>query len=161
MLESLYKVQFLDQVYFDPNTGCWLWIGTIQQRKDGGHSYPYFHDAETGEYAHRYSYAKTYGPIPKGRDLQHQHCETARCVNPAHLKMLTRKERQLLTPNTFRHRYAVRTHCKNGHALTPDNVKYVPSAPTSRRCRTCERAFHAKYEREWGSHGKRKAERQK
>jgi hypothetical protein len=42
------------------------------------------------------------------------------------------------------HRYANKTHCKNGHEFTPENTRIKPSG---RECRACMKAyFKARYE---------------
>lgn len=41
--------------------------------------------------AHRYSYIRTYGPIPEGIVIDHI-CHIPRCVNPEHLRAVTVKQ---------------------------------------------------------------------
>jgi hypothetical protein len=63
----------------EPNTGCQLWIGPLNQGGYGkikvkGNMRP----------AHRVSYAESIGPIPDGLFVCHK-CDTPACVNPDHL----------------------------------------------------------------------------
>lgn len=69
-----------DEMYeVDPVTGCWLWRGAI-----GTHGYGVFSRGSKTYTAHRYSYIRTHGPVPKGLLVLHS-CDERVCVNPAHL----------------------------------------------------------------------------
>lgn len=69
---------------------CWLWLGKPNESGYG----QFYATSIKGEgnkngkgkriYAHRYSYLKAKGTIPKGKILDH-HCETPSCVQPKHL----------------------------------------------------------------------------
>lgn len=66
----------------EPNSGCWLWIGSAHKSK----THVYGEMAKVK--AHRISYAMHKGPIPEGMVVMHK-CDTPLCVNPLHLKMGT------------------------------------------------------------------------
>lgn len=68
--------------------GCWLWTGAISSTGYGSFSEPV---GSAGRVAHRISYALTVGPIPEGMDLDHT-CHQRACVNPSHLRPVTRKQ---------------------------------------------------------------------
>lgn len=71
----------------EPNTGCWLWLGTTV---GGG----YGRVAETKRVrtlAHRASYAAFVSEIPHGMDILHR-CDTPCCINPEHLSPGTHAE---------------------------------------------------------------------
>jgi hypothetical protein len=94
-------------------------------------------------YAHVYSYELAVGEIPEGMQVDHkchtedtacpggQDCPHRRCVNPAHLELVTPSE------NTLRQRHAnrLKSVCPKGHELAGDNV--VVWSDGKRRCRTC------------------------
>ena len=67
----------------EPNSGCWLWIGRVDEC-DYGH----YGGAVR---AHRYSYERAVGPIPKGLHVCHK-CDTPSCVNPDHLFLGTAQD---------------------------------------------------------------------
>lgn len=69
----------------EPNSGCWLWLGTTSNgygRID--------HGGKTLR-AHRASYEEFVGPIPKGFCVLHR-CDTPCCVNPEHLFLGTQQD---------------------------------------------------------------------
>lgn len=77
---------FMKKVAF-ADDGCWLWTGAIAKDRNG---YGLFHAGKTRR-AHRIAYEHFIGEIPADMDLHHK-CETTRCVNPHHLKPLSRQE---------------------------------------------------------------------
>ena len=76
---------FIDRVYFEPNTGCWIW-GAVEN----GRGYGVCKDPKTGAsvYAHRMSYSIYKGEIPDGYEIDHL-CRNVWCVNPDHLEAVT------------------------------------------------------------------------
>lgn len=115
--------------YYDvDDNGCWIWRG-IRNGKDR-------YGTAGKTLAHRYFYELHKGPIPEGLQIDHL-CRRKACVNPDHLEAVTSRV------NNNRRPYSLtqRTHCKEGHVLSPDNVGryndkrgYVVSY-----CRTCQR----------------------
>lgn len=66
----------------EPNSGCWLWLGTLNRKygmlgRDG--------------LAHRASYRTYVGEIPLGAIVLHK-CDTPACVNPEHLVVGTSRD---------------------------------------------------------------------
>ncbi len=106
-------------------TGCWLWYGAT------GDGYGLFGVKRRLVKAHRFSYEKHRGAIPKGMVLDHL-CRNRSCVNPDHLEVVTFKENVLrgIGPTAIN---AAKTHCPLGH-------EYHRRADGNRRCRTCKNA---------------------
>lgn len=63
----------------EPNSGCWLWLGS-----DNGVGYGMLSIAGRDRYAHRASYEVFKGAIPAGMVVRHK-CDVPSCVNPDHL----------------------------------------------------------------------------
>ncbi len=85
----------------EPNTGCWLWTGGINE-----HGYGVFRlDAEhPTEKAHRVAWFLGKGPIPDGLNVLHK-CDVAWCVNhESHLYLGTPVEnsRDMVARNRHR-----------------------------------------------------------
>lgn len=126
--------RFLDFVSFEPNTGCWLWIGAGSSSGDYGR----FWDGDRSVQAHRFSYEYFIGPIPDELELDHL-CRVHCCVNPAHLEPVTylvNIERGIMRERR-RQASAAIASCLRGHPLSGENV-YMNSG--RRHCRECRRA---------------------
>lgn len=113
----------------DKTQGCWYWSGQLDRNGYGRLS---------GKLAHRLVYQVLVGEIPEGLVLDHL-CRVPRCVNPAHLEPVTPRE-NTLRGDTFAAFHAKKTHCKNGHGLSPDNTWHPKDRPYWRKCLICKRA---------------------
>lgn len=119
--------RFWDKVQPEPNTGCWLWLGSGTPYGYGmiGHRYKKI-------YAHRLSYEMNVGPMPSDRELDHL-CRNRWCVNPDHLEPVTHRVNTLrgTAPSA---QNARKTHCKMGHVLDDNNTYHSCGR---RICRIC------------------------
>lgn len=66
-------------------SGCWEWTRGKTQ------GYGILNVAGKPTLCHRFSYEQFVGPIPGGKEVDHQ-CRNRLCSNPDHLKAVTRKE---------------------------------------------------------------------
>jgi hypothetical protein len=123
---------------------CWLWDGRVNE-----HGYGRFLRGSKQVYAHRHFYEALRGPIPEGLVLDHL-CRVPRCVNPAHLEVVTRGENvrrgKAAEINSAKMRawWAAnpRKACPSGHVYTPENRRLYgngPGKPLRLACRECNR----------------------
>lgn len=70
----------------EPNSGCWLWLGSVR-----GRGYGQMQVNGRNCCAHRLSYEEFVGPIPEGLDVLHR-CDTPSCINPGHLFAGTKQD---------------------------------------------------------------------
>lgn len=79
-LTKAFQDRILGLVEFEPNSGCWLWVGYLDRKGYG--------QIQVGGYtkslAHRAAWTAFCGPIPSGLFVCHR-CDTPACVNPDHL----------------------------------------------------------------------------
>jgi hypothetical protein len=122
----------------DPDTECWMWIGSADALGYG----KLWRDGQP-VMAHRAAYEMIVGEIPEGLVIDHL-CRTPPCVNPRHLEPVTRRENTLRGTNPAAVN-ARRTECVNGHEFTPTSTWW--RSPTRRVCRPCKnsraRAYRA------------------
>ena len=84
---SLLPEKVRNQIIMEPNSGCWLWIGTLD-------TYGYGQIAENRKAgipvrkAHRVIYSQLVKAIPVGLVMDHL-CRVRCCVNPHHLEPVT------------------------------------------------------------------------
>lgn len=123
-------------------TGCWTWHGAFG---GDGHYGAAMVDGKL-VVTHRYVYELLVGPIPKGLEIDHL-CQNTRCCNPEHLEPVTHAEN---LRRGYLRRFP-RTHCANGHEMTPENTYEYANA---RVCRTCTREKGRKYREQLRANGR-------
>jgi hypothetical protein len=109
----------------EPNSGCWLWLGTVGTAGYGGFVAKSYNET----LAHRFAYKAFVGPIPEDMTVDHR-CNVKICVNPDHMRLMTRGQ------NTSRY-YDEMTSCRAGHPYTDENTWVSKNG--FRYCRTCSR----------------------
>ncbi len=110
--------RFQIRIKMDLSSGCWKWLGTMSAA-----GYGTFSIGGKNTYAHRVSYELHEGKIPDGLQIDHL-CRNRRCVNPAHLDVVTTQEntrRGLLGKiNNWKSK---NTHCPSGHPYSGKNLR--------------------------------------
>lgn len=144
----------------EPNSGCWLWIGTIGYPL--GVPRPRIKHKTKILAGHRVSIELFKGPIPHGMYACHT-CHNTYCVNPDHLYIGTAKQNSQDMVMAGRHavnnpsaREAIvrniekanekrraMTTCKRGHPLAGTNVRIDRRG--ARVCRECTQISQKKY----------------
>lgn len=132
----------------EPNTGCWLWLGNLNNSGYGSlniNSHAWM--------AHRLSWTLFNGVIPDSAWVLHK-CDNKSCVNPLHLflgnnsiNQIDARQKGVKLGWSYHHdKMRALTHCKYGHEYSVENTRtYVNKLGyTHRLCRKC----HALYEKE-------------
>lgn len=129
--------RFEKYVMPDPNTGCHIWCGCTY---GGGYGWFAVDKKNGSKPAHRVAYFIERGEIPDGFELHHV-CENKLCVNPQHLKPLTKAEHTRIGPAAKASGAASlsKTHCRNGHEFSVSNTSYWGPGRKWRVCKECKK----------------------
>lgn len=125
-LRGVHLERFERRIIPEPNTGCFLWIGSVNS-----HGYGQVFDGQKIIAAHRASYALAFGSIPAGTHVLHR-CDVPCCVNPDHL-FLGDHVANMLDMGRKGRRRDVRGERHHGAKLTADQVKYIRDQPQGGR----------------------------
>ncbi len=129
---------------YAPHLGCcYVWLAGrfgISDKEiilSAGEGYGCFYDEGRSQYAHRWIYERTVGPIPDGLRIDHL-CRVRFCVRTSHMEPVTDRVNLLrgVGPPAIN---AAKTHCKYGHPLSGDNLMRTGADGRGRKCRTCAR----------------------
>jgi hypothetical protein len=137
---------FFERVNIDAGTGCWNWL---RGKTSAGYGELFFRGKVA--YAHRVSAILFKGFDPSsGLQVLHR-CDNPGCVNPNHLfyGMDADNRRDCSEKGRIRNQNIGKTHCKEGHLLSGDNLVIRPRSNGSgkpfRACKECAREKCKRY----------------
>lgn len=140
-LQERVKNRFWSKVLkLGPNK-CWGWTAALS---DG---YGQFSIGGTNKLAHRISMQfKLNRPLKSSEVIDHI-CRNRSCVNPAHLRIVTKGQNTLENSVGITATNKAKTHCKHGHLFSKENtaINKCKQNRVHRVCRICMRARVKKY----------------
>lgn len=119
--------RFEEKYVPEPNTGCWLWIDSLNGSGYGG-----IRCGSVYMMAHRSAFEVFRGAIPTGYDVDHR-CRLRCCVNPDHLDAVPHAVNIARGDSGINN--ARKTHCPQGHAY----AEHARIYNGRRYCRECQR----------------------
>ncbi len=130
---------FQDRYIPEPNTGCWIWTGSI-----GRAGYGFFQHSGVRMFAHRFSLVAVGTELTPEACADHK-CRVRCCVRPDHLRLVTRATNTLENSNSESAFNKNKMVCKKGHQFNEANtIIYInPSGKPERKCRVCRDAYSA------------------
>lgn len=81
------------RVLINSETSCWTWTGPTSGDKGRGKDYPRMSLSGQTVAVHIVMFTNEHGYVPGRKQVDHT-CRNRRCVNPAHLELVTHKENQ-------------------------------------------------------------------
>jgi hypothetical protein len=122
------QANFDDLWIGEPNSGCWLWVGSVNFDSRGDRYGRRVHEGRFWR-AHRLSFVLHRGPIPDGLWVLHR-CDTPLCVNPQHLFLGTVTDNNADMTQKGRRRSAEGEAAGNSK-LTAEQVVEIRTSPGS------------------------------
>lgn len=118
-------------VYLEPNTNCWIWLGASGSTRNGHSHYGHITINYKNKKVHRVVYEMLVGPIPKGEEIDHL-CKATLCCNPDHLQPVPHSTNcQRGQAGKYQ---LLKTHCPQGHEYSSENTYWYKNRRTCRIC---------------------------
>jgi hypothetical protein len=139
--QKILEKYILPRVAFEPNTGCWIWLGHLHPAGYGTARLP--HANKPGwstQGVARVVYEIVAVPLSAGRRVQNQ-CKLRCCVNPDHHSSISQND-WLHKRSTWK-RAADRTTCHRGHAFSEENT--LRKLNGRKACRICKSVNEQKH----------------
>lgn len=132
--------RFENNIALNSTTGCLEW--KLYLDKDG---YGSFRVGTKKFKSHRLAYLIKHGEIDDSLVIDHK-CRNRSCCNPEHLRLVPKGVNTIENSLAASAKNTVKTHCKNGHPLTGDNLKvYLNKGKYARQCVTCHKILLHKW----------------
>ena len=135
--------RFHDYAMPEPNSGCWLWLGSWDPRK-----YGQLRVGKKLRAASHVSLELAGTPVPMGMFACHR-CDTPPCVNPAHLFIGTQRDNiadslrkgRMKAPPLAKPGQGRKLRCPRGHDYAD---AYLVKGKGWQQCRECKRLAKAR-----------------
>lgn len=136
-----------EQVIPEPNSGCWLWMGSVDRDGYGRISTSPKSGLPRNVLVHRAMYAHYQGRIPDGLTIDHL-CRVRCCCNPDHMEPVSNVTNVMrgMSPAAENAR---KTICKRGHPLSGGNL--FVNTHGERQCRECLRVANRLRQRRYNN----------
>lgn len=116
-------------------SGCWIWLGGLSSNGYGQIDV-IIGGKRTTRRAHSIIYELYNGARRFFDSVLDHKCKVHCCVNPDHLEEVTQQE-NVLRGIGISAKNAVKTHCKNGHEFSKENMYERVDRVGHRECRPC------------------------
>lgn len=134
--------RFAEMIQLNLGTECWEWLGVLDKGGYGQIKERLSANVKRKLLAHRASYELFVGDITDDLTVDHR-CRNAKCVNPYHLRLMTRSQN---SDGGWVKKFREATHCKHGHPFNELNTILRPlkNGKFGRGCRVCRTFGHAR-----------------
>jgi len=126
-----YVARFLSKINKTPS--CWEWTDVLHS--DG---YGSFFFKKKNIKAHRFSFELFNESIKHDYVIDHI-CRNRKCVNPEHLRQVTKRENAIYNSESVSAKNLLKTHCPKGHAYDENNIG--KRKDSRRKCKACARIY--------------------